>query len=47
VLEQVDRVLAAEREVKRTQLALMIRIKNTLTEQQQSALDKLRKQVGR
>jgi hypothetical protein len=42
VLEQVDRVLALEREIKRAQLTLMMRIKNQLTEQQQSALTKLR-----
>jgi Spy/CpxP family protein refolding chaperone len=38
VLEQVDRVLAVERDVKRAQLSLMIRIKNLLTEQQQNVL---------
>jgi Spy/CpxP family protein refolding chaperone len=37
-LEQVDRVLALEREMKHTQLTLMIRTKNQLTEQQQKAL---------
>ena len=42
VLEQVDRVLATEREIKRAQLTLMMRIKNQLTEQQQAALMKLR-----
>jgi TonB-dependent SusC/RagA subfamily outer membrane receptor len=42
VMEQLDRVLASEREVKRAQLALMIRIKNQLTEQQQAALTRLR-----
>ena len=41
-LEQVDRVLAVEREIKHAQLALMIKIKNQLTEQQQAALAKLR-----
>jgi Spy/CpxP family protein refolding chaperone len=41
-LEQVDRVLNAEREIKHAQLTLMIRIKNQLTEQQQTALGKLR-----
>ena len=43
VLEQVDRVLAAEREIKRAQLSLMIRIRNQLTEQQQTALRLLRR----
>ncbi len=42
VLETVDRVLASEREIKREQLSLMIRLKNLLTEQQQDALAKLR-----
>jgi TonB-dependent SusC/RagA subfamily outer membrane receptor len=41
-LEQVDRLLTFEREVKHAQITLMIRIKNTLTEQQQAALGKLR-----
>ena len=43
VLEQVDRVLSLEREVKRAQLSLMLRIKNQLTEQQQAALQRLRR----
>ena len=43
VLEQIDRVLAVERDVKHAQLTLMIRIKNQLTEQQQAALGQLRK----
>ena len=42
LLEQVDRVLAVEREIKHTQLTLMVRIKNQLSEQQQAALMKLR-----
>jgi Spy/CpxP family protein refolding chaperone len=42
VLEQLDRVLASEREIKREQLALMVRVKNNLTPQQQAQLDKLR-----
>ena len=44
VLDQVDRVLAVERDVKRAQLSLMIRIKNLLTEQQQARLGVLRRQ---
>lgn len=43
VLEQVDRVLAIERETKRAQVSLLIRIKNTLTAQQQAKLTELRK----
>lgn len=42
VLDQIDRVLAGEREIKRAQLSLMIRIKNQLTEQQQTLLRKIR-----
>ena len=44
VLDQVDRVLTLEREIKHAQLTLMIRIKNQLTEQQQVTLNKLRGQ---
>jgi hypothetical protein len=40
-LSQVDRVLGIEREVKRTHLGTLIRIKNTLSPDQQSALDSL------
>jgi TonB-dependent SusC/RagA subfamily outer membrane receptor len=47
VLDQLDRVLSLEREVKRTQLGLMIRIKNELTEQQQSVLRRLREETGK
>ena len=42
VLEQVDRVLSIEREVKRAQIALLVRIKNTLTPAQQRRLSELR-----
>ena len=42
VLEQLDQVLALEKEIKHAQLTLMIRIKNQLTEQQQAALAKFR-----
>jgi len=41
-LAQVDRVLAVEREIKRTHLAALIRIKNTLTREQQQTLNSLR-----
>ena len=44
VLEQVDRVLAVERQVKHAQLALMVRIKNQLTPQQQAELGRRRRQ---
>lgn len=42
VLEQVDRILSLEREMKRTQMSLMVRIKNTLTPAQQAKLRELR-----
>ena len=42
VLAQVDRILGIEREVKRAQVTLMVRIKNTLTEEQQAKLRQLR-----
>ena len=38
VLEEVDRILALEREIKRAQISLMVRIKNTLTPAQQAKL---------
>ena len=41
-LEQLDRVLSAEREVKRTQIGLLVRIKNVLTPAQQAKLMQLR-----
>ena len=42
VLEQVDRILALEREIKMTHVSLMIRIKNTLTAAQQAKLAEIR-----
>jgi Spy/CpxP family protein refolding chaperone len=41
-LTQVDRVLSQEREVKKAQLTLLIRIKNLLTPEQQQKLSALR-----
>lgn len=41
-LAQVDRVFAIERDVKRLHLATLIRIKNTLTREQQVTLNSLR-----
>jgi Spy/CpxP family protein refolding chaperone len=43
VLAQVDKVLGLERDVKRTQLSLLIRIKNRLTEAQVAKLAELKK----
>ena len=40
-LAQVDRVLGIEREVKRTHLGMLIRIKNALTRDQQATLETL------
>ena len=37
-LTQLDKVLAGEREIKRTQIGLLIRIKNKLTPEQQARL---------
>ena len=45
VLAQLDKVLGIEREVKRTQIALMVRIKNKLTPEQQSRLRQLRSEA--
>lgn len=42
VLAQADKVMDLEREVKKTQLSLLVRIKNSLTAQQQSKLTELR-----
>lgn len=44
VLEQVDRILGFERDLKRTQIGLMVKIKNTLTPVQQAKLAELRVQ---
>jgi Spy/CpxP family protein refolding chaperone len=43
VLAQADKVMALEREVKRTHLALLVRIKNVLTEAQRARLTELRR----
>lgn len=43
VLEQADKVMSLEREIKRAQLTLLIRIKNTLTAEQIAKLDALRR----
>jgi Spy/CpxP family protein refolding chaperone len=41
-LAQVDRVLGVEREIKRAHMALLVRIKNTLTAEQQGTLTTIR-----
>ena len=42
-LAQLEKVLSVEREVKRAQIALLVRIKNKLTPEQQSKLDEWKK----
>ena len=39
VLEQLDKVLDQERVIKKTQITLMVRIKNTLSDEQQNKLN--------
>jgi Spy/CpxP family protein refolding chaperone len=46
VMEQLDRILSAERDVKKAQIGLLIRIKNTLTRDQQEKLDRFRALVA-
>jgi len=43
VLAELDKILAIEREVKRTQLALSIRIKNRLTSEQRARLQEIQR----
>ena len=43
ILEQADKVMAMEREIKKTQLALLIRIRNTLTPEQWGKLEEIRR----
>jgi Spy/CpxP family protein refolding chaperone len=42
VLAQLEKVLAAEREIKRQQVTLLVRIKNKLTPEHQAKLSELR-----
>ena len=46
VLEEVDRILNLERKIKKAQISLMVRIKNTLTPQQQAKLAEIRSRMG-
>jgi Spy/CpxP family protein refolding chaperone len=41
VLAEIDRVLAIEKEIKKTQVTLLVRIKNVLTAAQQAKLEEL------
>jgi len=42
ILAQLEKVLAAEREIKKEQVTLLVRIKNKLTPEQQGKLAELR-----
>jgi Spy/CpxP family protein refolding chaperone len=44
VLEQADRVMALERDIKRTHLTLLVRLRNLLTPEQQAKLQRLREE---
>lgn len=46
VLAQLERVLAAEREIKREQVTLLVRIKNKLNAEQQGKLLEIRSKPG-
>jgi len=43
VLAEVDRILALEKDIKKTQISLLVRIKNVLTSAQQEKLSDLPK----
>jgi len=45
-LAQLERVLSAEREIKRAQIALLVHIKNKLTSEQQAKLEDIRAKPG-
>jgi Spy/CpxP family protein refolding chaperone len=47
VLAQLDRVLALEKEIKKTQISLLIRIKNALTPAQQARLAEMPREPGK
>jgi Spy/CpxP family protein refolding chaperone len=47
VLAQVDNILALEREVKRTHMGLLVRIRNVLTEEQRNRLQQLKGEHAR
>ncbi len=46
LLAELDKVLEAEREIKRTQIQLLIRIRNNLTPEQQNKLRELQTKPG-
>ena len=47
VLAQLERVLALEKEIKKTQISLLVRIKNILTPAQQAKLAEMPREPGR
>ena len=47
VLAQLDRVLSLEKEIKKTQISLLVRIKNTLTPTQQAKLSEMPRDPGK
>jgi len=47
VLAQVDRILALEKEIKKTQIGLLVRIRNLLTPAQRARLTEFQKSQGR
>lgn len=47
VFAQVDRILALEKEVKKTHLSLLIRLKNGLTPAQLARLDEIQRESGK
>ena len=47
VLAEVDRILALEKDIKKMQISLLVRIKNILTPAQQSKLSKIQKAGGK
>ena len=47
VLSQLDRVLSLEKEIKKTQISLLVRIKNILTPAQQARLAEIPREAGK
>jgi Spy/CpxP family protein refolding chaperone len=47
VLAQLDRVLSLEKEIKKTQISLLVRIKNILTPAQQAKLVEMPREPGK
>jgi len=45
-LAQLDKLLNAERDIKRAQIALLVRLKNKLTAEQQEKLMELRRHAN-